>query len=428
MSVRIFPPEEMLETSVSLPLSKSISTRALIMAYLTPGVSVLPTEGISQCTDTAILRHCLENPSATVNVGAAGTSMRFLTALYASMPGREITLDGSERMRRRPVGPLVDALRQLGARIDYLEEEGFAPLRISGRRLSGGRVEMDASASSQYVSGLMMVAPMMEQPLEIHLTGGGAASSPYIRMTAEMMCRRGVEAELEGYDIRVPNTPYLRTAQDAESDWSAATFWYEIAALTAGWVTIAGLRADALQGDRGVEKIFNRLGVQTEYTAEGAELSALPDVYARIDGDMSDMPDAVPSIAVTAAMLGIPFRLSGVEGLKIKECDRLAALRNELLKFGIILESEAESGAGVLAWEGARAPIRALPVVNTYDDHRIAMAFAPAAVFVPGVVIENSGVVDKSYPGFWDALREAGFIVQPADAPIPEAYRNTEAE
>lgn len=426
MPVRIFPPEEILETTVSLPLSKSISTRALVMAYLTPGVSVLPTEGISQCTDTAILRHCLENSSQTVNVGAAGTSMRFLTALFAAMPGRELTLDGSDRMRKRPVGPLVDALRSLGARIEYTGEDGFPPLRISGRKLTGGRVDLDAEASSQFASALMMVAPLMAEPLHIHLTGGGNASSPYIRMTAEMMRRRGVDAEIEGYDIRVPNTPYLHTADDAEPDWSAATFWYEIAALSAGWVTVRGLSHDALQGDRGVATIFEHIGVNTEYTSEGAELSALPDQYARIDGDMSDMPDAVPSIAVTAAILGIPFRLTGVASLKIKESDRLAALRSELLKFGIILESEAESGPDTLAWEGQRARIDTLPVVDPHDDHRIAMAFAPTAVFLPGVVIQNSGVVDKSYPGFWDAMREAGFIVQPADAPIPEAYRPSE--
>lgn len=428
MSVRIFPPEEMLETSVRLPLSKSISTRALIMAYLTPGVSTLPADGISQCTDTAILRHSLENVSPNVNIGAAGTSMRFLTALFSAMPGREVTLDGSERMRERPVGPLVDALRELGAKIEYLGREGYAPLKISGRKLSGGNIELDAGHSSQFASALMMIAPTMDAPLKIHLTGGGTASSPYIRMTAEMMRRRGVEAEIEGYDVIVANTPYLRTANDAEPDWSAATFWYEIAALTAGWVTVEGLRPDALQGDRGVASVFEHLGVNTEYTDEGAELSALPDIYARIDGDFSDMPDAVPSIAVTAAMLGIPFRLSGVATLKIKECDRLAALRNELLKFGIILESEAESGPGVLAWEGARAPINAAPVVKTYDDHRIAMAFAPAAVFIPGIVIENSGVVDKSYPGFWEEMRSAGFIVQPADAPIPEAYLQQPSE
>ncbi|MDE6311653.1 MAG: 3-phosphoshikimate 1-carboxyvinyltransferase [Muribaculaceae bacterium] len=425
MAIRIFPPEEMMEATVSVPLSKSVSMRALIMAALTRGAQ-LPEEGIALCTDTAVLRRCLPEESSTINVGGAGAAMRFLTALYAATPGRVVTLDGSERMRRRPVGPLVDALRSLGADIEYAGEAGFPPLRIRGCRLSGGRVDVDASGSSQYVSALMMAAPLMAAPLMVHLLGGGAGISPYIRMTAAMMERRGVAADIEGYDVNVANSPYKRTIDDGEADWSAATFWYETAALTAGWATVRGLRGDALQGDRAVAEVFRRLGVNTEFTDEGAELSALPDVYARIDGDMSAIPDAVPAIAVTAAMLGIPFRLTGVESLRIKECDRLAALRSELLKFGIMLESEAESGRGVLAWEGARGPLTEIPVVNTHDDHRIAMAFAPASVFVPGIIIDHPEVVEKSYPGFWEALSEAGFIVQAPDAPVPESYLNPE--
>lgn len=428
MSVRIFPPEEIVETTVKLPLSKSISTRAMVMAYLTPGVAKLPTEGISECTDTAILRYSLENKSATMNVGSAGTAMRFLTALFAATPGNEITLDGSERMRKRPIGPLVEALRELGAKIEYAGVEGYPPLKISGRKLMGGLVAMDGTVSSQFVSALMMVVPIMSAPLTIHLTGGGMVSSPYIRMTAEMMRRRGVDVETEGYDINIPNTPYRPAPDDSEPDWSAATFWYEIAALTSGWVTIESLSQKALQGDRGVAKIFSHLGVNTEYGEEGVELSAMPDLYARIDGDFSDMPDAVPAIAVTAAMLGVPFRMTGVGTLKVKECDRLKALREELLKFGFILESEAESGPDTLAWEGRRAPVHEIPVIDTREDHRIAMAFAPTAVFVPGIVIEKSVVVEKSYPGFWDAMREAGFIIQPADAPIPEAFLPQEEE
>ncbi len=425
MAIRIFPPEEMMEATVEVPLSKSVSMRALVMSAMTPGASI-PVQGIAACADTDVLRRCLDDDSATINVAGAGAAMRFLAALYAATPGRVVTLDGSERMRQRPVGPLVEALRSLGAEIEYVGAEGFPPLRISGRRLAGGRVEMDASASSQYVSALMMVAPLLESPLKIHLLGGGSGVSPYICMTAAMMERRGVAAEIEGYDVSVANTPYSSLVDDAEADWSAATFWYEIAALTAGWVTVRALRDDAVQGDRGVAALFRRLGVNTEFTDEGAELSALPDVYARVDADMSSMPDAVPAVAVTAAMLGIPFRLTGVENLRIKECDRLAALRSELLKFGIMLESEAESGPGVLAWEGARAPVTEVPAIDTHDDHRIAMAFAPAAVFVPGIVIDRPEVVEKSYPGYWDALSRAGFIVQPADAPIPESYLNPE--
>lgn len=427
MSVRIFPPEEMLDATVSLPLSKSISTRALIMAYLTPGVGTLPVEGIAQCTDTAVLRHCLENKGEQLNVGLAGTSMRFLTALFASVPGREVVLDGSQRMRERPIAPLVDALRSMGAKIEYVEKVGFPPLRISGRQLAGGDVTLDARGSSQFASALMMIAPTMLNPLCIKLTDEDSQEmSPYIRMTARMMSQRGVEVEIEANVIKAANTPYTRLFQDAEPDWSAATFWYEIAAVSAGFVTIRDLKSDALQGDRGVEKIYGKLGVATEYDDEGAQLSALPDLYARLDADMSSMPDAVPAVAVTAALIGIPFRLSGVYNLRHKESNRLEVLRSELLKLGIILETEEESGPDVLAWEGRRAQVRELPVIDPHDDHRIAMSFAAAGIFIPGIVIEHSGVVEKSYPGFWEDLRKAGFIIQAADAPFPLQYMESE--
>lgn len=425
MNYRIFPPEGILETTVSLPLSKSISARALVMAYLTPGVSTLPTDGIADCADTAILRHVLESHrSGVANVGACGTAMRFLTALYASMPGHVCTLDGSERMRQRPVGPLVDALRAMGANIEYLGETGYPPLKITGMRLSGGHLEMDAGQSSQFVSALMMVAPTMENELEIRLLGN-VQSLPYIRMTAEMMRRRGVEVDLERDSVRVANSPYCRCVDDSEPDWSAATFWYEIAALTAGWVTVEDLRKDALQGDREIAPLFKRIGVLTDYTDEGAELSATPDLYSRMDMDMTDMPDAVPAVAVSCAALGIPFRLTGVGALHHKECDRLEAIRNELLKIGIVAEYEKDD---IFVWEGARVPVASMPEIETYNDHRIAMAFAPLSVFLPGIVIRDAEVVDKSYPDFWKALLSAGFSVADADVPDSDGIQNGEAE
>lgn len=417
MDYRLFPPEEIIETSVRLPLSKSVSARTLIMAYLTPGVVAPPTDRIADCDDTAILRHVLENNlSAKVDVGAAGTAMRFLTALFAALPGRDVVLTGTERMCRRPIGPLVEALRALGANIRYLGEEGFPPMEISGKRLSGGKISIEAGLSSQFISALMMVAPTMENPLSLDLCGD-ITSLPYIRMTAEMMRRRGVDVQLDRDRLTVPNTPYLRSVDDAEPDWSAASFWYEIAAISAGWVTIEGLNNNALQGDREVAGIFERLGVLTDYTDEGAELSATPDLYSRLDVDMSDMPDAVPAVTVTAAMTGIPFRLTGVSSLRIKECDRLEALQRELLKFGIIIEFENDD---TMVWDGTRRPIREIPSVETYDDHRIAMAFAPASLFMPGLVILNPGVVNKSYPGYWEDLARAGFRIVDASTPLPE--------
>ena len=215
--------------------------------------------------------------------------------------------------------------------------------------------------------------------------------------------------------VTVPDTPYRYRSpeDDDEADWSAAAFWYEIAALTAGWVTIPGLRQRSLQGDSASAELFERLGVLTEYGDEGAELSATPDLYSRFDADLSDMPDAVPALAVTAAMAGIPFRISGIGSLHDKECDRIEALIAELAKLGMLAETE-EYGT-VLSWDGSRRPISELPVFDTYGDHRMAMALAPVAVFVPGIVIRDAGVVAKSYPGFWDDLRRAGFTVEDAE-------------
>ena len=340
--------------------------------------------------------------------------MRFMCALCAATEGADCLLTGSERMLRRPIGPLVETLRSLGADIAYEGADGFPPLRIKGRRLTGGEAEIDGGTSSQFISALMMVAPLMSAPLKIRLLGD-VSSRPYIAMTAEMMRRRGVDVEMDHDSVTVPCAPYRYRSpeDDDEADWSAAAFWYEIAALTAGWVTIPGLRQRSLQGDSASAELFERLGVLTEYGDEGAELSATPDLYSRFDADLSDMPDAVPALAVTAAMAGIPFRISGIGSLHDKECDRIEALIAELAKLGMLAETE-EYGT-VLSWDGSRRPISELPVFDTYGDHRMAMALAPVAVFVPGIVIRDAGVVAKSYPGFWDDLRRAGFTVEDAE-------------
>lgn len=404
MDYKIYPPEEIIETSVSLPLSKSISARALIMAA--QGASA--PEAVAQCADTAALETALADRNATeINVGAAGTAMRFLTAYYAAMPGRTVTLDGSERMRRRPIGPLVDTLRKLGAKIEYAGEEGFPPLRIEGRQLSGGVIEIDSTVSSQFVSAVMMVAPGMSDRLELKLTGD-TVSMPYIKMTAAMMADRGIAAEIERDTVTIMPGSYGKTQTAIEPDWSAAAFWYEIAAISAGWVTLEGMKPGSIQGDSSLADIYPRLGVLTEWTDDGAELSATPDLYSRIDLDISDTPDLVQAVAVTACAIGVPFRLAGVRNLRLKETDRLDALCRELLKLGCVAEIE---GDNVLSWEGRRMPVSKLPVIDTYDDHRMAMAFAPLSLFVPGIVIRNAEVVEKSYPGYWDDLRAAGFTI-----------------
>ena len=406
MDYRIFPPEEMIETSVSLPLSKSISARALIMAAL--GASA-PAE-TADCADTLALTTALASDAGTVDIGHAGTAMRFLTAYYAAVPGKTITIDGSERMRHRPIGVLVDTLRRLGAHIEYLAEEGYPPLKITGSRLSGGEIEIDSSVSSQFISAVLMVAPTMSDSLTLKLSGD-TVSAPYIKMTAAMMRDRGIDVEIERDTITVKPGSYSPCDTPVEHDWSAAAFWYEIAAISAGWVTLTDMHSGSIQGDSALADIYPRMGVLTDWTKDGAELSATPDLYSRVDLDMSDTPDLVQAIAVTCCAIGLPFRLTGVSTLRHKETDRLEALRRELLKVGCVVDIESDS---VISWEGRRMPMNEMPEIDTYEDHRMAMAFAPLAMFIPGIVIRNTEVVGKSYPGFWDNLREAGFTVTDA--------------
>lgn len=410
MNYRIYPPEEMIETSVTLPLSKSISNRALIINALTAGAA--PLTCVAECDDTAAVRQALADTSASeINVGAAGTAMRFLTALAACTPGRTVTIDGSERMRRRPIGPLVDGLRSLGADISYAGEEGYPPLRISGREMQGGSLTIPASVSSQYISALLMTAPAMRDGLRLTLEGD-VASRPYIDMTLGMMAERGITPQVSGDTITVPHGSYTAADTPVEADWSAASYWYEIAAISSGFISLKGLRAKSMQGDSRVASLFEVFGLQSEFEGDTLELTPTPDPGARLYTDLSDVPDLAQTLAVTCCLLSIPFNFTGLSTLRIKETDRLSALCDELLKLGYLLHSDDGNS---LRWDGVRFPISdELPAIATYDDHRMAMAFAPAALFFPGLQINDIEVVSKSYPGFWDDLRQAGFTLEEA--------------
>lgn len=419
MNLRIFPPEGFLETRLSLPLSKSMSARALIINALTPGAA--PLARVAECDDTDALLAALrgDNGSAghrTVNIGAAGTTMRFLTAYYACTPGSDITLDGSERMRQRPIKVLVEALRSLGADISYEGEEGYPPLRIRGRRLKGGNLELDASVSSQYISALLMTAPVMEEGLRLTLLGE-IASRPYILMTLRMMRDYGVESDFTLNTVTVPAGGYKAPAipREIEGDWSAAAAWYETVALSAGVVTIDNLTDNSCQGDRRLADIYSRLGVDTVWEGEngGTDLTANPDADARATIDFSDCPDLAQYVTVTCVMLGIPFHFTGLHTLAIKETDRVAALHDELAKTGVMLDT---SVPGALSWDGRRAPMREMPVFDTYADHRMAMSLAPVALYIPGIIIRDAEVVSKSYPDYWEDLRATGFTLVDADA------------
>ncbi len=429
MKYAIFPPEEILQATVTLPLSKSESARRIVIDAV--GGYTTAAEDVADCDDTRALMQAISARTGRVDIGAAGTAMRFAAAFFAATEGADIILDGIERMRHRPIAPLVEALRRLGADIEYTDAdgekakgtEGYAPLHIRGRRLEGGTVNIDATVSSQFISALALVAPLMRNGLRIVLEGD-VTSAPYLRMTLEMLRLRGIDAALEGNDVCIHGTAAdIKAAETPVGrDWSAASYWYAIAALSSGWVTLPGLQLGyRLQGDSVAAEIFERLGVISEQNPEdedtgkridGVGLSASPKVYSRLDLDMSATPDLVPALAVAATMLGVPFQFHGVHTLRDKETDRLEALSTEALKIGAVYEIDGDDSIG---WEGRRVPIRTLPIIDTYGDHRMAMAFAPAALYLPGLVIDSPEVVSKSYPGFWDDLRNAGFTLKEVD-------------
>lgn len=415
MNYRIFPPEEILETTIRLPLSKSIAARAVVMASLTPGADLPGQSVLPDCTDTRVLLETVGAKTGTVDVADCGTAARFLTAVFAATPGTDLTLRGSDRLNRRPIAPLVEALRSLGAEISYAVEEGRLPLHIRGRELRGGHVALDAAASSQFASALAIIAPSCPGGLQIEL-GGEIASKPYLKMTMRMLESRGIAVDLAGYTLSVGPGPMKAVRPESEADWSAAAFWYSIAAVTAGWVTLPGLVADSLQGDSVLSRIGERFGVLTEFTREGAELSATPDLWSRLDMDMSDYPDLVPALAVTSYLASLPFKFTGVANLRHKESDRIEALCAGLRACGCV----PEAGPDYIGWEGAREPMFSLSEIDPHADHRIAMAFAAASVFIPGIVINDVEAAAKSYPAFWDDLRAAGFTLTDAAEPLPE--------
>lgn len=415
MNYKIFPPDGILEAEVILPLSKSESNRALIINALCCA-DVQPE--VARCSDTDAVKSALASSAGEINVGNAGTAMRFLTAYFARQEGIEVILTGDERMCQRPIGPLVTALRLCGADIEYLADEGFPPLKINGRKLTGGDVEVDNAMSSQYVSALLMIAPYMSAGIRLHL-GDTDVSMPYIELTINMMRLAGAEVEREDNVIIVTPKHYDMPIGSVGGDWSAAAFWLEMVAASSGFVTLKGLDKKSAQGDRKALDLFGRLGVAVEEEPENAddiELCGSPDVAPRLNLDMTDTPDIVQSLVVACALIGVPFTLSGVSNLRIKETDRLEALRRELLKIGV----EMEVAEDVITWGGRRMPIAEMPEFDTYGDHRMAMAFAPVSVYIPGIVIRDAQVVSKSYPEYWEHLQQAGFEIVDADEDINE--------
>jgi 3-phosphoshikimate 1-carboxyvinyltransferase len=402
--MNIYFPQPSIDARIKLPASKSISNRALILNAL--AYSPYEIQNLSDCDDTRVMIGALDSNDTCFDVGAAGTSMRFLTAFLAKTVG-EWCITGSERMKQRPIRLLVDALNSLGARIEYLENEGFPPLRIYGSALMGGEITLNGGVSSQYISALMMIAPYMVNGLVIKLEGD-VISVPYIEMTRSMMAGFGVETRFDNHTISIEPQRYTPAPFTVESDWSAASYWYELLSIAGtGEVFLEGLKQDSYQGDARVAELFGRLGVRSEFLPGGVRLTPTGEYTGQFRYNFVNEPDLAQTFAVTCCMKGIPFEFSGLQSLKIKETNRVAALMSELAKLGFVIEEPAE---GMLAWTGATTVSQQPPVIKTYDDHRMAMAFAPAALVQP-LTIEHPEVVSKSYPDFWNDLKTAGMTI-----------------
>lgn len=402
----VFSPE--LNATIKLPASKSISNRVLIINALAQNGE--KPDNLADCDDTHVMVKALSDDKEVVDIMAAGTAMRFLTAYYSIRPGKKI-ITGSPRMQQRPIGLLVDALRKLGADITYTQKEGFPPLEINGKPLAGGKITLEGDISSQYISALLMVGPALADGLTLNLSGE-IISRPYIDLTVQIMKRFGADVDWHGNNrLVVKPQPYKPVPFRVESDWSAASYWYELAALSDhAEVQLLGLTPDSLQGDRRGAELFRKLGVTTTFNDKGVVITKSKRGIDRMEENLLDIPDLAQTFVVTCCMLDIPFRFSGLRTLKIKETDRIAALITELSKLGYTLTEEE---GDILSWDGNKHKPLNSPVLKTYDDHRMGMALAPAAIKYPDLWIDNPGVVTKSYPGFWNDLTKAGaFLIK----------------
>ena len=408
--IQLRPPSSAIHAEIQLPSSKSESNRALVIQALAEEEIVL--HNLSEARDTQTMQRLLQSSEPEWDVLDAGTTMRFLIA-YSAVARMGKLLKGTARMHQRPVKLLVDALRGLGADIAYLENEGYPPVLVRGftNGQSARRVSIRGDVSSQYISALLMIAPTLTDGLELSLTGK-VGSRPYIEMTLALMHHFGIEHRWnEDNLIRIDPQPYRAGTYTIESDWSGASYWYSLVALADdARVKLLGLRQPSWQGDSAIVSIMDQLGVGTQFEEGGVVLSKKA-VADTITQDFSDCPDLAQTVAVVCAAKRIPATLSGLESLRIKETDRVAALQNELAKIGATLEEEG--GRGKIVPSANNYAGRELKFA-TYEDHRMAMAFAPLAVKT-AVTIEDPAVVNKSYPRFWDDLVKAGVTTELLD-------------
>lgn len=405
---------KILTGEIHLPASKSISNRALIIQYMSGNKLLI--DNLSSAYDTQLMISLLKRIESKkgsdspiqIDCNNAGTVMRFLTALLCLTPGKWM-INGSERMKERPVGILVENLKALGANIHYQEKEGFPPLQIEGKKLKSAELEIDGSISSQFISALLQIAPMITGGLTIKLTGK-ISSGPYIEMTLKLLDLFGCRTSSDENTITIEEHNFKAGHLEIETDWSSASFWYEMAAFAKEVnLILVGLQKDSIQGDSILPEIFSNFGVHTEFIPNGIKLTKSNHKVTEFNFDFTNFPDLAQPVIATCAGMKIKGNFTGLESLRIKETDRIFALQSELTKFGynIRLNNESEritlhSGLQTLKPE----------TVKTYGDHRMAMAFAPFSLLMDSLQIENPEVISKSYPGFWDDLITKGFSIQ----------------
>ena len=397
--MKLFRP--VLPNEIQITGSKSESNRLLMLQKLFGNIEI---KNISNSQDTKLLQKALNSDEKTIDIHHAGTAMRFLTSFFAVQEGVEKILTGSERMKQRPIKPLVEALRELGADIEYLEKEEFPPLKIKGKKLEKNFVEIPADISSQFITSLILVGGKLENGLTIKLLGE-ITSRPYIEMTLKLLSEiSGKSIILKDKTIQIPNIKTQKTAITVESDWSSASYFYSFSALDRQKITLKNFNKNSLQGDSRITKIYSQFfGIDTIFNENQQEITLIPksnfSLPQFIQLNMNDCPDIAQTVCVTAAALKIPFEISGLATLKIKETDRLSALQNELKKIGCETEITDNSIKSVLYTK----PEKNISIA-TYSDHRMAMAFAPY-LLIQEIEIQNPEVVEKSFPDFWEFVK-----------------------
>ena len=399
------PSDNLLKSQIKITGSKSESNRLLLLNALYPGITI---KNLSNSDDAAVMKKGIQAKEGNVDIHHAGTAMRFLTAFFASQAGVNVTLTGSQRMQERPIKILVDALKDLGADIDYLKNEDYPPLRIKGKSLHKSEVSLPADISSQYISALLLIAPSLEHGLVLELVGN-ITSVPYINMTLGLLEQIGIGSSFEGNTVRVnPKKHVGEISITVESDWSSASYFYSITALCeiGTEIRLSSYRKDSLQGDSILKELYKDFGVKTIFNADSITLvKTKANQIADLEYDLANTPDLAQTVVVTCFGLGIGCHLTGLHTLKIKETDRLLALKNELSKLGAkVLVTDR-----TLTLDSSNK-INSEVAIDTYNDHRMAMAFAPLALKT-AIVINDSEVISKSYPDFWKDLKQLGFSI-----------------